>query len=200
MWIKKYLLNNFCWRRKVCRYIIFFIVPSVAPMHRLTELLFFTVALYTMFFVGSFLVGAMGLFTYSCIVCWDACCCGGFQFFCNDLLWFWKYYLYYLFMFKILARGKWLGKYLPIRFRKSLPMFDVMHHSKEAYIYIYIYIYKQMYYCSIIQQMSGCNITQYKQKFETVRCKNGNSCWCDANYYHALVFVSPSGERVYATS
>ena len=32
-----------------------------------------------------------------------------------------------LFLLKILARGQLLGKFLEIRFRKSLPILDVMH-------------------------------------------------------------------------
>ena len=90
VWIKQYYLSSFCWLRKVCGYIFF--VSGFSPLLQcITWLIcwFFSGSVQNVFFfVGSFLVGGMFLYPYSCIVCWSVWCCGSIRSFCCGFLWF----------------------------------------------------------------------------------------------------------------
>ena len=105
VWIKKCLLNDFCWRGKVCGCIFF--VLWYPPLHRCTAGLsrkFLRWLCTLRFSVGSFLVGGMFLYPNSSIVCWDECYCGGFHLFCCGFLWFVQLQLsFILFLLKISA-------------------------------------------------------------------------------------------------
>ena len=110
VWIKKCSLSNFSWWRKGCCYIFFVLWPP--PLHLCTAWLscWFLQCLCTIrFSVGSFLVGGMFLYPYSCIACGAV---DIFDPFCYGILWFEICYLYnyywplYYFSWKF-----WLGDY-----------------------------------------------------------------------------------------
>ena len=121
-------------------YILYFMVPSIASMYCLTELLVFTVALY-MFFSWQFpSCGHVSLSLelhclLECMILWMVSILLLWTFMIWDMLLVQLQLTFILFLLKILARELWLGKYLLIRFSKSLLKFDVMHH---------IYIYSQI--------------------------------------------------------
>ena len=73
-------------KESLCLYILYFMVPSVAPMYYLTELLVLHWLCTLRFSVGSFLVGGMFLYPYSCIVCWSVWCCEWIRSFCCGFL------------------------------------------------------------------------------------------------------------------
>ena len=122
-------------KKNLWLYILCFMVPSVVPMYCLTDFSFYSNFIHYVFcwqFPCRVCVFFFVFFyPYSGIVCWDVLL-WRVSIFCYGSLWFRIYYLcncnwsFILFLLKILARGLWLEKCLLIRFRKSLPMFDVM--------------------------------------------------------------------------